>query len=133
MRKIYIGHRLKLWRERRGLSQADLVRRTGFRSGYISEVEGNKKEPGTGALVSIADGLNIPLAALIGRDDLFLTAPISMVSDGDDVYLIDPRHVVLKVSPSGLFLVDIEDVPSTAISADMEHLGRAVAHLLQNQ
>lgn len=133
MRKIYIGSRFKLWRQRRGLTQADLVRTTGLPSGYMSELEANKKEPGTGALAAIAQGLNIPLEALTDGNSLLLSPPISMLADGDDAYLIDPRQIVLRVSSSGVSLVDIDEIPSTARKADIEHLGRAFARLLQSR
>jgi hypothetical protein len=57
--------RLRLWREHRELTLAQLSKKTGIAKGYLSEVE-NKKKPGSAAaLKKCAQALRIDLDDLV--------------------------------------------------------------------
>jgi transcriptional regulator with XRE-family HTH domain len=65
-----LGERLKLIRERRGLSQNELSRRSGVRQALISELEAGKKTDTTGgALVRLARVLAVSVDYLLGTFD----------------------------------------------------------------
>jgi transcriptional regulator with XRE-family HTH domain len=65
-----LGERLKAIRERRGLSQNELSRRSGVRQALISELEAGKKMDTTGlALVRLARVLAVSVDYLLGTFD----------------------------------------------------------------
>ena len=62
-----LGERIKVIRERRGLSQNELSRRSGVRQALISELEAGKKQDTTGlALRRLATTLGVTVDYLVG-------------------------------------------------------------------
>ena len=57
--EIDIGSRLRFIREKSGLSQRELAKRTGVTNATISLIEANQTNPSVGALKRILDGLPI--------------------------------------------------------------------------
>ena len=68
MRRIYM-HQLKTWRERRGLSQADLGRRAGYSDAFISMLERGKKFGTFDTLDRLAKALNVAPENLLADTD----------------------------------------------------------------
>ena len=65
-----LGDRIKLTREKRGLSQNELSRRSGVRQALISELESGKKDDTTGsALRRMARVLGVSVDYLLGTFD----------------------------------------------------------------
>ena len=60
-----IGDRLKQLRKEKSLSQQELAKRLDTSSGYISELEQGKKQPGTEFLFSLKREFNVDLNWLI--------------------------------------------------------------------
>ena len=61
-----IGRVLKRLREKEGLSQAALEKKSGVGHGYISQIEaGEKKNPGIETLKKIARALGVPVTELL--------------------------------------------------------------------
>src|SRR5262245_58740030 len=54
-------NRIRVWREHRGLSAADLATMAGISSAYLSELESGKKRGGLASLRKIATALKIDL------------------------------------------------------------------------
>ena len=65
MRQVYM-RQLKLWRERRGLSQADLGRLAGCSDAFISMLERGKKSGSLDTLERLASILNVSTDQLLG-------------------------------------------------------------------
>ena len=66
-----IGINVGTLREEKGLSQTDLARRTGIDRSYISRLENAKVNWGLDHLITIADGLDVPITKLFeGLDHL---------------------------------------------------------------
>ncbi|EDM76685.1 DNA-binding protein [Plesiocystis pacifica SIR-1] len=61
------GARVRLLREGRGLTQARLARMAGVASDTISRVESARFSPSLDTMIKIADGLKLPLEALLGE------------------------------------------------------------------
>lgn len=59
--------RLKAERTRKGLSQADLARRTGLEPSAISHFETDERSPSFQNLSKLADALNVSIDYLLGR------------------------------------------------------------------
>lgn len=57
-----LGNRLRFVRERQGLSQRELAKRTGVTNSTISLIESNASNPSVGALKRILDGVPMSLA-----------------------------------------------------------------------
>ena len=77
-----LGDRLKGIREKRGISQNELSRRTGVRQALISEIESGRKDDTTGkALRRLARELGVTTDYLIGmyedEDSEQLTAALA--------------------------------------------------------
>ena len=62
-----IADRLKLEREARGWSLADLAERSGVRAAAISKIERGESSPTAGLLVRLADAFDLTLAGLVAR------------------------------------------------------------------
>jgi len=62
-----LATRLKLERETRGWSLADLAERSGVSRGAISKIERGESSPTAGVLVRLADAFDLTLAGLVAR------------------------------------------------------------------
>ncbi|NMP23794.1 helix-turn-helix domain-containing protein [Sulfobacillus harzensis] len=74
MRKTYM-RQLKAWRERRGLSQADLGRLAGYSDAFISMLERGKKYGSLDTLERLATALNVNTDQLLADTDSIPDAP----------------------------------------------------------
>lgn len=63
-----IGDRIKLHRERRGLTQTELADRIGVTESTICKWEKGMREPSLINAISVADSFNMTLDCLVGRD-----------------------------------------------------------------
>ena len=59
---------LRLAREKKDLSQADLAERTGLQPSAISHFEAGRRSPSFDNLKRLADALNVPIDSLLGRE-----------------------------------------------------------------
>ena len=65
-----VGSRLRLVREKQGLSQRELARRAGVTNGTISLIEQNKNSPSVASLRKVLQGIPMSLAEFFSGDDL---------------------------------------------------------------
>lgn len=56
---------VRVWRERRGLTQRALAQAAGIGASYLAEIEGGKKPGSAVALKRLAEGLGVPVGSLI--------------------------------------------------------------------
>lgn len=56
---------VRVWREHRGISAADLAHQAGLSRAYISQIETGKRHPGVAALRRMAGVLNVDLDDLV--------------------------------------------------------------------
>lgn len=68
LRQVYM-RQLKTWRERRGLSQADLGRLAGYSDAFISMLERGKKCGSLDALERLANALHVSTDQLLADVD----------------------------------------------------------------
>lgn len=64
-----IGKRLRQLRETKGLTQADIQRRTGLRRSYISRVEHGYKVPQIETLKKFSIALEVPLSEIFNQGE----------------------------------------------------------------
>jgi transcriptional regulator with XRE-family HTH domain len=63
---VELGHRLRSLREERGLTQQALARAAGIATDMVSRLEnGHYSSPGLRTLLRIADGMGLPVSALL--------------------------------------------------------------------
>ncbi len=62
---LAVGARIRRLRDAQGVSQSELVRRTGLQASYLSKVEHQVVVPGLGNLERIARALGLDLAQLL--------------------------------------------------------------------
>lgn len=103
-----IGHRLKMIREERGMSQRELATKAGLTNGTISLIEKNKTSPSVASLKSLLDAIPISMA------EFFSTLE---EAEAPKVFY---RHNEFT-----------EIAPSTADQVSLRQLGRAELHSLQ--
>ncbi|HZZ90367.1 MAG TPA: helix-turn-helix transcriptional regulator, partial [Caulobacteraceae bacterium] len=65
--EVRLADRLKLERETRGWSLADLAERSGVSRAAISKIERGEASPTAGVLVRLADAFDLTLAGLLAR------------------------------------------------------------------
>jgi DNA-binding XRE family transcriptional regulator len=58
-------HRVRAWREHRGMTQAELAKRAGLTQGAIADIERSRRSPGVNSLRRIAGALKVPAAQLM--------------------------------------------------------------------
>ncbi|MFD9124681.1 helix-turn-helix domain-containing protein [Kitasatospora sp. NPDC059571] len=63
-----VGSKIRLRRQQRGMSAAELARRAGLSKGTLSQLEAGNGNPTIDTLDAIAVALSIPLADLLARD-----------------------------------------------------------------
>lgn len=70
MRRILEGASpVKVWREKRGLSQRDLAEQAGIGPSYLAEIETGRKPGSADALRKLARVLAIPMENLVSRPE----------------------------------------------------------------
>lgn len=62
-----LGRAIQSIRNERGISQMQLVARTGFVQAWISQVENGHRNPSWGNILRVADGLGVSVSELVGR------------------------------------------------------------------
>ena len=94
-REIYtaIGRRVKLIRQKKGLSLNELARRTGFAKSYLSQIENLKREPSISALSQIAHVLAV--------DVLFLLSGETQKSEAQSFTIVKKEERKTVNRPSG--------------------------------
>jgi transcriptional regulator with XRE-family HTH domain len=60
-----LGRRIAECRERLGLTQSEFAQRAGISVTFLSEVENDKRKPGTDVILQIADALGVSIDYLI--------------------------------------------------------------------
>lgn len=63
-----LGQRVQAQRKNRGMSQAQLSEAAGLDRTYISTLEHGKQNVSIGAVMKLADALDVPISALLGDD-----------------------------------------------------------------
>lgn len=63
-----IGHRIRTWRQRRGVSQAGLARLVGVTQSSLSNYENGKRDVSVYILLEIARVLDVDLEELTGME-----------------------------------------------------------------
>jgi len=61
------GNPIRVWREYRGLSQAELATRAGISASYLSQLESDKRDGTMDVLSALAEALNVGLEDLVRR------------------------------------------------------------------
>lgn len=120
----HLGSRLRILRETRALSLADLARSSGLTKGYLSKVEREMATPSTATLLVLCDALGISLGELFestphhGVIRASERVPISLGGEGISESLISPsgerRLQVLHsiIQPGGGSGPDLYSLPS---------------------
>jgi transcriptional regulator with XRE-family HTH domain len=114
---VRLAERLKLEREARGWSLADLAERSGVSRGAISKIERGESSPTAGLLVRLADAFDLTLAGLIARAEggsgrLSRAADQPVWSDPASGYL---RRQVFERADHPVELVKIELPPGAHV------------------
>ena len=71
-----IGPFIRKLRKDRGMTMAQLAKRTGFTQGFLSKVENSKKAPSIGTLMKLAKTLDVRVADFFGESELDTTATL---------------------------------------------------------
>lgn len=120
----HLGSRLRILRETRALSLAELARAAGLTKGYLSKVEREMATPSTATLLVLCDALGISLGELFestphhGVIRASERVPISLGGEGISESLISPsgerRLQVLHsiIQPGGGSGPDLYSLPS---------------------
>ncbi len=121
-----VGEMLRLWRQRRGLSQLDLACEAGISTRHLSFLETGRSQPSRTMLIHLAERLDVPLR---GRNALLVAAgyaPFYSERRLDDPAMQAARRAVESV------LAGHEPYPALAIDRhwNLVAANRAVAPLL---
>ncbi len=67
-----VGHRIREWRLRREMSQADVARQTGITQASLSNYENGKRDMPLSTLLGVAASLNVSLGDLRDLPDVIV-------------------------------------------------------------
>jgi len=67
-----VGVKIREWRQRRELSQADVARRAGITQASLSNYENGKRDMPLSTLVGVASALNVSLGDLLELPDVIV-------------------------------------------------------------
>lgn len=81
-----IGARIKLARQRAGLSQTELAHRTGVTRGLVGQWETQRKQPGRNNLLRIAQATSVSVGFLLGEK--VHSADLAQPSTPDELALV---------------------------------------------
>ena len=84
-----VAPNIRTIRESRGMTQADLARRSGVSKAMVCDVESGKKNPTIRLLGQIAQGLDCGISELLDLDD---TPCITLDRADDQRVLVDPEN-----------------------------------------
>jgi|LSQX01.3.fsa_nt_gb transcriptional regulator with XRE-family HTH domain len=90
--KEVFGERLKIERERKGLTQEKLGEKLNLSKQYISYYENGKRKPGIGLLINIAKELDVTTDYLLGNSD-YRTVQEELLSNKE----IFPQEAIDKI------------------------------------
>lgn len=65
--RVSVGHRVREWRLRREMSQADVARLTGITQASLSNYENGKRDISVWVLIRIAEELDVSIEDLTGQ------------------------------------------------------------------
>ncbi|WP_426594434.1 helix-turn-helix domain-containing protein [Cellulomonas sp. McL0617] len=105
-----LNHHVRDAREKAGLSQGELARRSGLHPTYISHIERGKRELGGQALARVAAALGVSVAFLLEGE----RAPEYRLAEGDIVAARrlsrsgDPRAAVGLLAATDVSLLDVD-------------------------
>lgn len=107
---------LKIWREKRGLSQRTLASQAGVSPSYLAEIEVGRKPGSAGALRDLASILQVPMEYLVSSNRLqtaFNQLKDIVEAGGPEVDAITEGHRVVTVLKergiTGLDLSELKD------------------------
>lgn len=105
---------LKLWREKRGLSQRDLARAAGVSPSYLAEIETGRKPGSAEALLNLAHALEVPMERLLSSNRLqmaFQHLQECVESAGSEAELVaEGKRVVGALKAHGLRGSDVSEL-----------------------
>ncbi len=95
---INVGERVRYFRERKGLTLADMADRTGYEEDYLRQVEEEVVSPPLGAMVKIAKALDLKMGYLLttGEDN-----PYFIVRKGEHKVLSQSHYKSQKGASKG--------------------------------
>ncbi|MEX2445987.1 MAG: helix-turn-helix transcriptional regulator [Dehalococcoidia bacterium] len=67
-----VGHRIREWRLRRELSQAEVAKRSGITQASLSNYENGKRDLPLSTLVGVAGALNVSIGELLDMPDVIV-------------------------------------------------------------
>lgn len=70
------GHNIKRLRKQKGMTQAELAKRIGKDSSYISKLENNETKGNFETLSDIARALDVSIYELLGKDEQHTTREV---------------------------------------------------------
>ncbi len=84
-RAVNLGLRLRVARQKSGLSLRELARRLGVSASFLSQIENGKSQPSVATLYSIAQMLEVSIDHLFSPDDTAADeAAVAVVNESDD-------------------------------------------------
>jgi len=70
--RINVGRRIREWRLRRDLSQAEVARRAGITQASLSNYENGKRDLPLSTLIGVASALNVSIGDLLDLPDMIV-------------------------------------------------------------
>jgi len=70
--RVSVGHRVREWRLRREMSQADVARLTGITQASLSNYENGKRDMPLSTLLGVAGALNVSLGDLLDLPEVIV-------------------------------------------------------------
>jgi transcriptional regulator with XRE-family HTH domain len=105
---------VKIWREKRGLSQRALASQAGVSPSYLAEIETGRKPGSAGALRNLAGILRLPMEYLVSSNRLQIALSqlkeFGEAGGSETEALAEGRRVVNALKASGVTALDLSEL-----------------------
>jgi transcriptional regulator with XRE-family HTH domain len=96
--RLQLAARIRVWREARGLSQAELAEKAGFARSTLSKIENGLLSPTFEILLKIARGFGVDLSELVRTEAVPLTSRMQVVRVGTGDAIRYDNHLMLPLA-----------------------------------
>jgi transcriptional regulator with XRE-family HTH domain len=125
---------VRVWRDKRGLSQRALAAKAGVSPSYLAEIETDQKPGSADALLKLARVLEVPMDCLIRTNRLWIARDhlkqLVEARVSDDDAITEGRSIVSVLASHGVAGADLENLKGLlrTLAADFHKAGKHDEH-----
>jgi len=138
--EVAIGHQVREFRAKLGMTVADVARQAGLSAGMLSKIENGMTSPSLSTLQALSRALNVPLTAFFRKFEELREATFVRAGEGLTIERRGTRaghhyqllgHTIAKSMMVEPYLVTMDSEPE--VNPLFQHVGMEFIYLLQGE